>query len=88
MIENISVIGLSKLGLCYASVLQSKGFNVFGYEISEKVISKIKYNSAPFVETGLQNLINQNEILHLCRSEKECIEKTELIVIVLPTPSL
>ena len=88
MIKNISVIGLGKLGLCFASVLQSKGFNVFGYEISKELILNIKKNISPFAEKKLQDLMTHNKPITLCDSEEQCIEKTDLTVLVLPTPSL
>ena len=37
---NVGFLGLGKLGLPVALATESKGHNVFGYDISEKTIQK------------------------------------------------
>ena len=39
--KNVAVIGIGKLGLCFALTLEREGFNVVGVDISETYIRSI-----------------------------------------------
>ena len=38
--NNISVIGIGRLGLCFALTLERGGYNVLGVDIKEEYIAK------------------------------------------------
>ena len=85
--QDVSVVGLGKLGLCFAIVLQHNGFNVIGYDINQTVIESIKQKKAPYLEDDLQELIDQSPPLTIGNSVQELVDKTNFTVLVLPTPS-
>lgn len=87
MSKNLSVIGLGKLGLTFALVLNEKGFNVKAFDINTSIIKAIKANKAPYKEPGLQELLNNSKKIKVVDSELEIINQTDTTFIVLPTPS-
>jgi UDPglucose 6-dehydrogenase len=52
-IENVSVIGLGKLGLCIAACLADKGYQVTGVDVDKKKVEEINRGNNPIEETGL-----------------------------------
>ena len=57
MEERISVVGLGKLGLCFAACFAESGFETIGVDINEDVVDSINDGVSPIVEPGLQELI-------------------------------
>jgi UDPglucose 6-dehydrogenase len=85
---NISVIGLGKLGSCFAACFAYRGFNVLGLEINEKIVNDINNNIAPFLEPGLQELINKTKNnLKATNNPKEVFDFADVFFIIVPTPS-
>ena len=56
--KNISVIGLGKLGICFALTLEKQGYSVVGVDVSEdyikKINEKILVSPEPNVEYSLE----------------------------------
>lgn len=86
MIKNISIIGVGKLGLCFALNLEKSGFNVIGYDINEQYINNLKnrqfVSSEPFVNEYLQDYKNIKFTSNL-----DDALKNDVIFIVVNTPS-
>lgn len=61
MINNVSVIGLGKLGATMAGCLASRGFNVIGVDVSQKAVEALNAGRALVQETGLGELIGNNK---------------------------
>lgn len=88
MIENVSIIGLGKLGASMAGCLASRGFNVIGVDVSQKAVDTINAGRAPAQETGLDELIRKNkERIRATLSHDDAIRNTELSFVIVPTPS-
>ena len=58
MIQNISVIGLGKLGASMLAGMASRGFYVIGVDITESSIRAVNEGRAPVQETGLEEMIS------------------------------
>lgn len=58
----IAFIGLGKLGLPVALAIESKGFNVKGWDIDPKVSEILKTKKLPYQEQGAQELLEKTEI--------------------------
>lgn len=87
--NNISVIGLGKLGLCMAACFAEKGYKVIGVDIDINKIEKINNGISPVEETGLARLIKKNQHnLKATGDHKEAIFNTDITFIVVATPSL
>lgn len=80
------MIGLGKLGLpCLLAMEKHGNHQIFGYDISEKVVSQIRTKSVDYWEKGVNeylkdsNLVVEKEIVDL-------VEKCEIIFIAVQTP--
>ena len=86
----ISVIGTGYVGLVTSVVFAKLGHTVYGIDIDEKKIKKLKKGIAPFYEPGLQKLLKENAAkkrLFFTNSYKETISKSEAVFICVGTPS-
>ena len=55
MDQNITVIGIGKLGLCFALILEKAGYLVLGVDVSEEYVAKINSKYEPLCSViGLQ----------------------------------
>ena len=77
---NICVIGLGYIGLPTALLL-SKNYEVFGYDIKEEVVNKINNKIAPFIESGINDLLDGSNIIAHNKPTK-----SDVYVICVPTP--
>ena len=58
MMDKVAVIGLGKLGLCWALVLADKGFDVVGVDIDNIAVEKLRSGNSHIVEDGIEDLMN------------------------------
>ncbi|GIW66811.1 MAG: UDP-glucose 6-dehydrogenase [Candidatus Parcubacteria bacterium] len=87
-IKNITVIGLGKLGSCFATCFAYKGFNVLGCDINENIVNKINAHQAPFLEPNLQELIDKSKNkLRATTSPDEVFNFADIYFFIVPTPS-
>ena len=56
----IGFIGLGKLGLPCALVIDSKGHQVFGYDINQDVKNYLGNREIPYREEGAQELLKNS----------------------------
>ena len=54
---NLSVVGLGKLGQCFAAVFAGKGFTVVGVDRDERTVASLRKGIASVQEPRLQDLI-------------------------------
>lgn len=87
-VENISVVGLGKLGGTMAACFASKGFNVIGSDINQNAVDALNEGRAPSQEIGLDELVNANrDRLSGTMNMAEAIKNTEITFVIVPTPS-
>lgn len=86
--QSISVVGLGKLGLCFAAILASKGHNVVGVDVNADVLRCVSSGKSPFFETSLDEMITKyKENLMVTDKHSWAIEKTDVTFILVATPS-
>ena len=56
-IENISVIGIGRLGLAWALVLERAGFNIIGCDILEDYVKSINDKSFETIEPKVNDYL-------------------------------
>ena len=86
----IAVIGTGFVGVVTAAVYASFGHQVFGLDIDQKKIDKLKKSQVPFYEPNLQELLEETQTkqqLHFTSEYKEAITDANLVVIAVGTPS-
>ncbi len=81
---NIGFLGLGKLGLPVALATESKGHNVFGYDISEKTINNIKKRVIDYREIWVEDYLPKTNLEIL--SINQLVEKSDIIFIPIQTP--
>lgn len=89
----ISVIGLGKLGLPLACCLADASFDTIGADISEDVVQAIACEKVPanIYENGLQELLVksiQSKKLRVTTTVEWAVELSNVIFVIVPTPSL
>lgn len=84
---NITVIGVGKLGLGFALILEKNGYNVLGVDIFEDYIDKLNKKSISFTEPGYNDLLQNATKFRATKSLKEGIEFSDLIFIIVQTPN-
>lgn len=86
--KNIGVIGLGKLGSCFAASFAYRGFNVLGLDINQNIVEKINNQQAPFLEPNLQELILESgKRLRATNNIEEFFNFSDIYFIIVPTPS-
>lgn len=87
--NQISVVGLGKLGLPLATCLADSGFQTIGIDVNEKVIELINNGISPIVEPGLDEMISRlgGQKLIATKSHAKAIEQTNITFILVATPS-
>ena len=86
MENNISIIGIGKLGLCLGLNLEKKGFNVTGVDIVESYIDSLKNKSFISDEPGVNALLETSENFIFSVDIKDALVN-DLIFLVVATPS-
>lgn len=83
-----AVIGIGRLGLCFALNLEKHGFEVWGIDTNERLLESLKKKSFQSNEPQLQEYLINASNFHL-GSDLSVIfnEKIQFIFLLLPTPS-
>jgi len=88
MIENVSVIGLGKLGASMAAAFASRGLNVVGVDVNQRSIDLVNEGKAPVQETNLDETIAANkERIRATASHEDAILNSDISFVIVPTPS-
>lgn len=86
--NNVSVIGIGKLGLCLALSLEKSGFSVVGVDISQKYVDTInskKYDTEePYVSEYLKTSVNFEATTEL----KTAVDHAKTLFVIVATPSM
>ncbi|MDI1248199.1 MAG: nucleotide sugar dehydrogenase [Lacunisphaera sp.] len=88
MIQNVSVIGLGKLGGSMAAGMASRGLNVIGVDVNRHAVEAVNAGKAPVQETGLGEMIAANqERIRATLSTEEAVLGSDISFVIVPTPS-
>jgi|TARA_R110001592_G_scaffold28014_1_gene103546 UDPglucose 6-dehydrogenase len=85
--KSVSIIGVGKLGLCFALNLEKVGYSVDGYDINEDYLSELRNKTFISSEPGVTELLKKSKNLELY-SDLEKVLNNDVIFVVVPTPSL
>ena len=88
IIGKLSVIGLGKLGIPMLAAFASKGFEVIGSDLNADVVRLINEEKSPVVEPSCSELLKENKSrIYATTDVYECVQKSEVTFIIVPTPS-
>ena len=85
--KNITVIGIGKLGLGFALLLEKSGYNVFGVDISPEYVAKINDKSIRFSEPGYDELLDKSHNLVASTDLHAGLDHSDIIFIIVQTPN-
>jgi nucleotide sugar dehydrogenase len=85
--ENITVVGIGKLGLGYALLLEKAGYNVLGVDISEEYVRTINQKTFRSAEPGYDELLCNATNLRATTSLRDGIEFSDTVFIIVQTPN-
>lgn len=80
----IGFMGLGKLGLPVALAVESKGHEVYGYDISEKTLNNIKKKKIDYKEIWVENYLPNSNLKIV--DIKELVSNCEIIFVPIQTP--
>lgn len=85
--QNITVIGIGRLGLGFALMLENSGYNVVGVDINHQYVSEL--NNKQFIcnEPGYNELLQQCKNFKATTSLQEGIVHSDIIFIIVQTPN-
>lgn len=85
---NISVVGLGKVGSAMVAVFASKGFKVWGFDVSNETVDSLKNHKPLIPEKGVSELLNRyQDNITFTNSIQESVKNTDISFIIVPTPS-
>lgn len=86
--KNISIIGIGKLGLCFALTLEKAGYHVVGVDLHEKYVNCINDKSLKSSEENVENYLKNSKNFIATTNLDEAILHSNIIFVVVATPSL
>ena len=88
MNKNITIFGVGKLGLCFALNLEKAGFNVLGVDVSENYVNLLNSKSLKSSEQNVSELLQSSKNFISCTNVLKGIEHSDILFILVATPSL
>ena len=85
--ENISIIGVGKLGLCFSLSLEKAGYNVTGVDVVESYVSQLNNKTFNSNEPGVNERLSECSNFTATLDLKSTLNSNTIFVIV-ATPSL
>lgn len=86
--KKLSIIGIGKLGLCFALTLEKHGYNVLGVDLHQSYVDLINTKQYRSSEPGLNDLLNKSTQFRATTSMREAVEHSDTLFVIVATPSL
>ena len=85
---NISVVGIGKLGLCFSLTLEKAGYDVIGVDVNENYVAQVNNKTLHSPEEGVSKALKRSNNFKATTSLKEGVIHSDLVFVVVATPSL
>lgn len=83
----IGVIGVGRLGICFALLLEKAGYRVLGSDLREDYINNLNQKKISTNEPHVQELLTQSKNINFVVGNDEVIETCGIIYVMVATPS-
>ena len=83
----IGVIGVGRLGICFALLLEKAGYEVFGSDVREYYIEKLKNKQLVTNEPVVADMLVEAKNITFTTGNRQVIEESDIIYIMVATPS-
>lgn len=87
MSNNITVVGIGKLGLGFALLLERSGYNVVGVDIFPDYVQKINDKTITFTEPQYNELLQNATNLTATTDLQKGLDHSDMIFIIVQTPN-
>lgn len=87
MTMNITVIGVGKLGLGFALLLERANYNVLGIDISPQYVDQLNKKTAKFSEPQYDELLQQSANFKVSTDLQAGLDHSDIIFIIVQTPN-
>ena len=88
-VNNIGIIGVGRLGICYAILFAKAGYKVFIYDINANILDNIKNDEYNYYEPNLNDLISiYKSNLILSYQLNDVLNNCDILFTFIQTPSL
>jgi nucleotide sugar dehydrogenase len=85
--KTISVVGIGRLGLGFALLLENIGYDVVGVDVSEEYVKKLNSKTLNTSEPGYTELLKNSKNFKATTSLEEGLSHSDLIFIIVQTPN-
>jgi len=85
--NNITVIGIGKLGICNALCLEQSGYNVVGVDTFPEYVDSINNKTYRSYESFVNEYLDKAVNFRATTSLKEGLDFSDVIYIIVPTPN-
>jgi nucleotide sugar dehydrogenase len=85
--DNITVIGVGKLGLGFALLLERSGYNVVGVDISQEYVKNLNNKTIKFAEKQYDELLEKSTNFEATTDLKRGLDHSNIIFIIVQTPN-
>ena len=85
--NNITVIGVGKLGIGFALLLERAGYTVLGVDIFPEYVQKLNDRSAKFAEPGYNELLENAKNFRATTDLEKGLQFSDIIFIIVQTPN-
>lgn len=86
--EKISIIGIGKLGLCFALTLERAGYSVLGVDISPEYVNIVNEKTLQSDEENVEKYLKASTNFKATTVLEEAVEFSDMLYVVVATPSL
>ena len=86
--NNLSVIGIGKLGLCFALTLERAGYNVVGVDIDQNYVDTINNKTLQSCEENVEKYLQMSNNFTATTDLSKAVEYSDMLFVVVATPSL
>tara|TARA_R110000824_G_scaffold279892_3_gene467995 strand:+ start:1993 stop:3093 length:1101 start_codon:yes stop_codon:yes gene_type:complete len=85
---NVSVIGIGKLGLCFALTLEKSGYNVVGVDVNQDYVDMINKKTLKSPEPNVEEYLSRSENFVATTSLEQAVNHSDALFVIVATPSL
>jgi len=85
--KNLTVIGIGRLGLCFALVLERKGFNVLGVDLNGPYVQKLNEKSFISDEPSVTEYLRESKNFVATTNLSQGVAHSDVIFVLVDTPS-
>lgn len=82
-----AVLGLGRLGVCFAVVLERAGYSVVGVDVNPHIVDDVNQRRCRSAEPGLVDALGGAVNLRATENLAEAVSESSLIFILVPTPN-